>query len=967
MARIAILGGGLSGWALAIASARAGHTAVLAERRTDVACELTATYHSWLQNGKSGLEIPAPIGAMKKYFMQSLLDEGVEPLLMDAPVGVAMKDGYAVGAVLAGKFGVHYAAADCVIDATAQAAACGTAGAGGEVTAAFTFECGNMPAPCEDRLHMPASLALKGDCVRLHPGLTPGVTAVEFRMKLPAAASPLERSRQELAARNKAIAVFRALRQRAGLESIEMRSAAPEMAVPVCAVLKETPAGVKRFAWAGGLDVSTRDIEDIRRRAEAFVAGLGDLEALCGEPDELLLSGRSVRAFSLGDAGELPQGLRPVHIDWAKSGLPALNAEAIVAGAGTSGMPAAIALLEENVKTAVIEPYYQPGGTRTLGRVHGHYHGNRAGMDRRLNDEVAALSDTLREKGNLGDGNARELLYGRYLEDESCLPLLGSMVCGAWTEGGAFGGAAIASDWGLSLVKARVIVDTTSDADAAVFAGAKYDFGDPRDGSVMTNGQWGDSATALSDFTLSCWKRDFDMIDNDDYADLLRAQYAAHARNSNVDFSPINTMRESRRIHGRYTLTLRDVLLEKSFDDTVALGYTPYDTHGRGASALVVMGLVHNGAHPLTARVPYRCFLPEGLEGALVGGKSLSATRDASSLCRMNADVENAGYALGLAAAMAVKGRCLPSQIDVKALRERLIQADCLTEAEPARNITAAMAAREMEAGSEGALAHCILQDASEMLPLLRAMDTPAFSGNRDALDMALCRFGDRRGVEGVLRLMRETADLDDWNKMRSSTGYGLKYTAFTGETAPHHWLNRYITLLGISGDRRALPALIALTEQAHSGGAPVEGERPYHKNRLDTRRIPGFNRIAALCFALEHMADPAAESALEKLLGRPYVSGYVLHDAHGTPDFPMSGWLEVAVSRTLARCGGRAGYERLADYASDVRAVLSRHARAELRELTGCDYGADTAAWKIWIAAQKTLPVRPYERIQID
>ena len=64
MARIAILGGGLAGWALAIASARAGHTAVLAERRTDVACELTATCHSWLQNGKSGLEIPAPIGAM---------------------------------------------------------------------------------------------------------------------------------------------------------------------------------------------------------------------------------------------------------------------------------------------------------------------------------------------------------------------------------------------------------------------------------------------------------------------------------------------------------------------------------------------------------------------------------------------------------------------------------------------------------------------------------------------------------------------------------------------------------------------------------------------------------------------------------------------------------------------------------------------------------------------------------------
>ena len=60
-----------------------------------------------------------------------------------------------------------------------------------------------------------------------------------------------------------------------------------------------------------------------------------------------------------------------------------------------------------------------------------------------------------------------------------------------------------------------------------------------------------------------------------------------------------------------------------------------------------------------------------------------------------------------------------------------------------------------------------------------------------------------------------------------------------------------------------------------------------------------------------------------------------------------------------MRRCGGRAGYERLAEYASDVRAVLSRHARSELSELTGCDYGADTAAWKKWIAARETLPVK--------
>ena len=773
-------------------------------------------------------------------------------------------------------------------------------GDGGEITAAFSFECGHMPALYESALDVPASLALAGDCAGLHPSLIPGVTAVELRMRLPAAASPVERSRQELAAREKAVAVFRALRKRAALEHIEMRSAAPEMAVPACAAPKAMPAGVKRFAWTGGLDVSTRDIEALRCDAEAFILSLGDLEGLHAEPEELLLSGRRVRAFSLDGADDLPQGLRRVHIDWAESGLAVLDADAVVAGA-------------------------------------------------------------------LTDANARELLYGRYLESGDCLPLLGSMVCGAWTEKGAFCGVAVASDWGLSLVRSRVLVDTTSDADAAVFSGAGYDFGSLRDGSVMTNGQWGDAADALTDFTYSCWKRDFDMIDNDDYADLLRAQYAAHARNSDVDFSPINTMRESRRIHGRYTLTLRDVLLEKAFDDTVALGCTPYDTHGRGSSALVTMGLLHNGAHPLTARVPYRCFLPVGLEGVLVGGKSLSATRDASSLCRMNADVENAGYALGLAAAMAVQRRCPPSQIDRAALRGRLLQAGCLTETECARDITAAMAAREMEQGDARALLHCLLQEPDEMLPLLRAMDTPDFGGDRDALTIALCFFGDARGVDGVLCLLEETGDLDDWNKMRSDTGYGLKCTSFADETAPYHRLNRLITLLGISGDRRALPALIDLAARAHSGGEPAVGERPYHRNRLDTRRVPGFERIAALCFALEHLADASAADALEGLLNKPYVGGYILRDAHGTPDFPMSGWLEIAVARALARCGGRAGYERLAEYASDVRAVMSRHTRSELKALTDQDFGADTAAWQAWIAAQEALPVRPYEAIQID
>ena len=72
--------------------------------------------------------------------------------------------------------------------------------------------------------------------------------------------------------------------------------------------------------------------------------------------------------------------------------------------------------------------------------------------------------------------------------------------------------------------------------------------------------------------------------------------------------------------------------------------------------------------------VPYRCLLPKGLEGLLVTGLGLSAHRDALPLVRMQPDMQNLGYATGVAAAMAAKAGTLVRHIDVRQLQKHLVE-----------------------------------------------------------------------------------------------------------------------------------------------------------------------------------------------------------------------------------------------------------------------------------------------------
>lgn len=107
-------------------------------------------------------------------------------------------------------------------------------------------------------------------------------------------------------------------------------------------------------------------------------------------------------------------------------------------------------------------------------------------------------------------------------------------------------------------------------------------------------------------------------------------------------------VRETRRIVGRYTLTEDDILSHRRFPDSIALGAGPLDIHEAGGTGIKL----HVPDQPF--EIPMRCLVPSYLEGLLVTGRAISATRAANGGARHMATAMALGEAAGVLAALSV-------------------------------------------------------------------------------------------------------------------------------------------------------------------------------------------------------------------------------------------------------------------------------------------------------------------------
>lgn len=128
----------------------------------------------------------------------------------------------------------------------------------------------------------------------------------------------------------------------------------------------------------------------------------------------------------------------------------------------------------------------------------------------------------------------------------------------------------------------------------------------------------------------------------------LQQNYIGFENAALVDTASQLYVRESRHILGEYQLTLDDVMENRWFDDTIAIGSYPVDVP---PNAWRLVGIIIGA--PDRYGVPFRCLVPQNIDGMLVVGRSASYTSLAAGSARVIPLGMAEGDAAGVAAAYA--------------------------------------------------------------------------------------------------------------------------------------------------------------------------------------------------------------------------------------------------------------------------------------------------------------------------
>ncbi|MBR4172175.1 MAG: FAD-dependent oxidoreductase [Kiritimatiellae bacterium] len=589
--------------------------------------------------------------------------------------------------------------------------------------------------------------------------------------------------------------------------------------------------------------------------------------------------------------------------------LPVLaSCDVFVAGAGTGGAPAGIAAGRHGKKVIICDYLYSMGGVQTDGLIGIYWFGNRVGFTKEI-DAGEKETGAVLEQGRIEWYRKQYREYGGEV-------WYGTLVSGVVIENGALTGVVvIAPDGERGVIRCKVAIDATGNAVLPALAGEPTEFVNAEEISVQGAGMT--PRTLGARYTNT----DIGFVDDSDAADLC--YFALRSRESMRDgiwdqAQVVNT-RERRRMHGAYYVTPMDIMNHRTYPDTVSQPYSNFDTHGQTVHPLFFIDDPgHNG---IAVNVPYRCFLPQKLDGLLVIGLGMSAHRDAMPVLRMQPDVQNQGYAAGTAAAMAIDAGVTVRNVNVKALQRHLVDKGILKpevltmkDSFPISDEKMRKAVRDMPNNYIGL--HVVMTDPARAIPLLkRAYASATVETNRLIYAHVLAMMGEKDGERDLIRKLETTQWDPGWN-----------YRGMGQFNRSISWVDSYIIALGCCRSVKAVPAILEKVK--------ILGQ--------DNQ----YSHFRAVALALESIGDKTAAATLAELLQKPGIGGHALKMTKDIPVIPgyankagdkeRSDCLrELCVARALFRLGDQDGIARktLEAYAADPRRIYANHSRMVLGE----------------------------------
>ena len=455
---------------------------------------------------------------------------------------------------------------------------------------------------------------------------------------------------------------------------------------------------------------------------------------------------------------------RPERIPLApREALLAGEADVLVVGGGPAGLGAAIGAADAGARVVLAERYGFLGGNATAALVmplmsfhtqktvrtekggtavllptdHGPGEPVIAGVLKRLLERLVSVGGAIPPSLQTGyvvpfDPEWFKLVAMDLLNEAGVHFLLHAFASGVLGDG-KVEGAVFETKSGPVVVKAKVVIDCTGDADMAVQAGAPYEVG-RSDGLaqpmtlmfrmvefhrlqfeeyVRNNpGQWrgvhglwdlvrrataaGELELPREDILFFATPHEREVSVNStrvtrvlgtDVWDLTYAECVSRQQMRQIaEFlrryvpgfdkaypvqSGINVgVRETRRIIGDYRLDAADVLNARKFPDAIARGAYPIDIHNPTGSGTVLKRLPPGEAYD----IPMRCLVPRKVDNLLVAGRCISGTHEAHSSYRVMPIVMATGHAAGVCAALAVRSGTPPREVPAQQVQHELLR-----------------------------------------------------------------------------------------------------------------------------------------------------------------------------------------------------------------------------------------------------------------------------------------------------
>lgn len=644
------------------------------------------------------------------------------------------------------------------------------------------------------------------------------------------------------------------------------------------------------------------------------------------ENDKAILSGKIIKDALPGDTGELLGGIRRSlnqgEIISEDTVLPVLGEfDTVVLGGGTSGAPAAVGAARHGAKTLVVEYLHGLGGIGTLGMVGRYYHGYREGFTNEVDMGTKAIGEgNPRQKKRLDEWvfDWKTEFYRKEIRKAGGEIWFGVLGCGTFVENGTVKGLVVATPVGKGVVLANTLIDSTGSADAAISAGAGFVYTDGLSVAVQGAGMPYRNPDDFYNNTDWTFTDDTDLLDVWQTFILAKDKFA-----DQYDIGQLPQTRERRRMVGDYTVSVLDVYNGRTYPDTISIHVSSFDTHGFTEDPFFSLKPPEHSGVDVTAYMPFRALLPKGLEGIAVTGLGTSAHRDAMPVLRMQPCLQDQGYSVGWASAIAAFNRQKIRHIDLNSLQIKLVNIKNLPESVLTDKSNFPPSLEEIQQAVLTVTDNLrgleiLLWDADRSVPMLR--DALQFSNDEEHRLMYARILGMLGIPDGWADLMKAVDGFDDWDK-------GWRYTGMGQFGASISYLDSLIIALGRTKKKEAIPSIIRLAEKL-----TPESE---------------FSHFRAVAIALETIADQSGSPVLFSLLQLSGVRGHSFPDIKTAKKLTPADKVDVStrnnslreliLGRALFNCGdyNGLGNQILNEYSKDLRGHYYRHATGVLQKAT--------------------------------